>query len=96
MYWKNYYVKISYNLQIQCNALSKYQWHFSQNLNKEYCNLDGSSKDPNSLSNLEKKNKAGDNSFSDFKLYYKAILIKIVWYWQKKKKKPDTYIHGTE
>ena len=37
----------------------------------------------NSQSSLEKENEAGGINLPDFRLYYKATVIKAVWYWHR-------------
>lgn len=49
-----------------------------------------SQKTPNSQSSLE-RNKAGGIMFSDFNIYYKDLIIKIIWYWRKNRHDVDQW-----
>ena len=42
----------------------------------------GVAKSPNSQKKLKTKTKAGDITLLNFRLYYKAVLNRTVWYWQ--------------
>ena len=64
--------------------LSKLPCHFSQKQKKTILKFVWNHKRPQMAKTiLRKKNKAGSLLLPDFKLYHKAIVIKIVWYWCK-------------
>ena len=50
---------------------------------EKFHNLWDKKKDPDSQSNPEVKDKAGGITLQDFRQYYKATVLKTVWYWHR-------------
>ena len=70
------------NLEILCKPYQITNWNFSQNLNKIF--FKSVWKHIRSwITILRKKNGAGGINLPDFRLYYKATVIKTAWYWNK-------------
>ena len=87
MDWKNQYSENEYttqsNLQIQCNPYQATNGIFTE-LEQIISQFVWKQKKPRiANATLRKKNGTERLNLPDFRLYYKATVIKTVWYWHK-------------
>ena len=84
---KNRYYENDYttkcNLQIQCDPYQITKDIFHRTRTKKFIIPMERQKTANSQSSFEKKAGAGGSNVPDFRLYYKATVIKTVWYGHK-------------
>ena len=71
------------NLQIQWNLYPFTNGIFYKGREKIFKKCKETQKTMNSPSNIENEKESGAIRHPDFRLYYKATVIKAVWYWNK-------------
>ena len=77
--WLNYPKQTTVSMQ----TLSNYQWHFFIELEQNFTILWKHKRPWTAQAIFRNKKRAGGNVLLDFRLYYRATVIKTVWYWHK-------------
>ena len=86
-YWKCKYCEDDYatqsNLQIQCNVYQTTNGIFHKTTTKKFQFSWEYKRTQRAKVTLRKKNGTRGINLPEFRLYYKATVIRIVWYWHK-------------